>query len=129
VHGLGSAGTPPDEVKRLEESIPDLILSRNLFGVDLSKEAVEITQLALWIQSARKGRTLADLSRNILHGNSLVSDKAVDPAALDWHAAFPSVFAGAGGGGFSCVIGNPPWERVKLEECEFFYTTNPEIST
>jgi hypothetical protein len=23
-------------------------------------------------------------------------------------------------GGFSCVVGNPPWERVKLQEQEFF---------
>jgi hypothetical protein len=24
------------------------------------------------------------------------------------------------GGGFSCVVGNPPWERVKLQDKEFF---------
>jgi type I restriction-modification system DNA methylase subunit len=33
------------------------------------------------------------------------------------HLAFPDVFAR---GGFDVVIGNPPWERVKLQEKEFF---------
>lgn len=83
VHGLGGAGVSPAELAPIEDAIPDLILNHNLYGVDLSREGVEITQLALWIRSARKGKTLADLSQHIIHGNSLVSDKAVDPHALD----------------------------------------------
>ena len=77
----------------LAEAIPDIILADNLYGVDLSEQAVEITQrLALWIRSARRGTTLADLSRNIVRGNSLVTDPAVDPHALDWGKAFPDLF-------------------------------------
>ncbi|MBS0436169.1 MAG: N-6 DNA methylase [Proteobacteria bacterium] len=34
-----------------------------------------------------------------------------------WPLAFPQVFAQ---GGFDCVLGNPPWERIKLQEEEFF---------
>lgn len=57
-------------------------------------------------------------------------------APLHWHVAFPSVFragdpeAGEHGwaGGFDCVLGNPPWERVKLQEKEFFAATAPEIA-
>ena len=49
-----------------------------------------------------------------------------------WHLEFPGIFtvpdsdtagvdAGTGWhGGFSCVIGNPPWERVKIQDKEFF---------
>ena len=37
-----------------------------------------------------------------------------------WHLAFPEVFEGGGVGGFDCVLGNPPWERVKLQEKEWF---------
>ena len=36
----------PTEVATIEDAIPDLILNQNLYGVDLSQEAVEITQLA-----------------------------------------------------------------------------------
>lgn len=125
VHGLGGAGVPAAELAAIEDTIPDLILSNNLYGVDLSREGVEITQLALWIRSARVGKTLMDLSTHIVHGNSLVTDPAVDPHALDWARAFPQVFAA---GGFSCIIGNPPWERVKLEEREFFGIGSPEIA-
>ena len=116
---------PAADVAKLEDTIPDDILNHNLFGVDLSQEAVEITQLALWIRSARRGKTLADLSKHIIHGNSLVSDPAVDPKALDWHKAFPAIFGDGSPGGFSCVVGNPPWERVKVQDREFFSLTDP----
>ena len=48
-----------------------------------------------------------------------------------WHLAFPEVFEGGGErggvGGFDCVLGNPPWERVKLQEKEWFAERSPEI--
>ena len=56
------------------------------------------------------------------------------------HIAFPAVFrtptAGedaespeaSWGGGFSVVLGNPPWERVKLQEKEWFAVRAPEIA-
>jgi hypothetical protein len=42
-----------------------------------------------------------------------------------WHLAFPHVFER---GGFDVVLGNPPWERVKLQEQEFFSTHDPKIA-
>jgi hypothetical protein len=42
-----------------------------------------------------------------------------------YHLEFPEVFEK---GGFDCLLGNPPWERVKLEEKEFFSVKSPEIS-
>jgi hypothetical protein len=112
----------------LRNKVSDSILHYNLFGVDLSPEAVEITQLALWLRSASKDKSLADLSKNIVCGNSLISDTAVDSRALDWHKAFPDVFSRPNPG-FDCVIGNPPWERIKLQEREFFDTTAPNIAS
>jgi hypothetical protein len=31
-------------------------------------------------------------------------------------------------GGFDVVLGNPPWERIKLQEQEFFAPCDPEIA-
>ncbi len=57
-----------------------------------------------------------------------------------WHLAFPEVFrvpakgekteseALGWSGGFDVVLGNPPWERVKLQEQEFFAARSPEIA-
>jgi hypothetical protein len=58
---------------------------------------------------------------------------------FQWHLEFPEIFQvdnqssgiiGPEGwaGGFSCVVGNPPWERVKLQEQEFFASRDPEIA-
>ncbi len=115
-----------EEAGEIGRRYPDWILADNLFGVDLSTESVEITQLALWIRSARKGTPLSDLSRNIICGNSLVADGGVHSRAMNWKDTFPGVFKN---GGFDCVIGNPPWERMKLQEREFFALSSPKIAS
>ena len=46
-------------------------------------------------------------------------------AFLHWHLAFPDVHTR---GGFDLVLGNPPWEKVKLSEKEFFAARAPEIA-
>ena len=42
-----------------------------------------------------------------------------------WPLEFPEVFEV---GGFDCVLGNPPWERIKLQEKEFFASQSAEIA-
>ncbi|WP_376704203.1 N-6 DNA methylase [Mesorhizobium sp. ISC25] len=42
-----------------------------------------------------------------------------------WPVEFPDIM---GKGGFDIVIGNPPWERVKLQEEEFFAAPAPDIA-
>ena len=115
-----------EDFDKLRQEISDHILCENLHGVDLSEQAVEITRLALWLRSAKEAKPLADLSENIVCGNSLVSDPEIDPLALDWESTFPKAFSD---GGFDCVIGNPPWERMKLQEREFFDAASPEIAS
>lgn len=46
--------------------------------------------------------------------------------ALHWPLEFPDIMQR---GGFDVVIGNPPWERVKLQEQEFFALRDNEIAT
>lgn len=44
---------------------------------------------------------------------------------LHWPLAFPAEMAR---GGFDVVIGNPPWERIKLQEQEFFVARAPQVA-
>ena len=51
---------------------------------------------------------------------------------LHWEAAFPGVWHDWQDdepvGGFDAVIGNPPWDRIKLQEVEWFATRSPELA-
>ena len=51
---------------------------------------------------------------------------------LHWQAAFPGVWTdweNAGhSGGFDAVIGNPPWDRMKLQQVEWFAARRREIA-
>ena len=51
---------------------------------------------------------------------------------LHWEAAFPGVWrdwqSGRPEGGFDAVIGNPPWDRIKLQEVEWFATRASDIA-
>ena len=51
---------------------------------------------------------------------------------LHWEAAFPGVWKqwqdSHPRGGFDAVIGNPPWDRIKLQEVEWFATRAPELA-
>ncbi|MAG36468.1 MAG: hypothetical protein CL878_09525, partial [Dehalococcoidia bacterium] len=50
---------------------------------------------------------------------------ALDYRFFHWPLEFPEVFDQ---GGFDVVLGNPPWERIKLQEKEFFAGRAPEIA-
>ncbi|MDO3624181.1 N-6 DNA methylase [Ralstonia pseudosolanacearum] len=47
-------------------------------------------------------------------------------SVFHWWLAFPHV---AAQGGFSVMLGNPPWERIKLQEEEFFATRSPLVAS
>ena len=44
-----------------------------------------------------------------------------------WWTAFPTAFAGSAPG-FDAVVGNPPWDRIKLQEVEWFAEREPAIA-
>ncbi len=51
---------------------------------------------------------------------------------LHWEVAFPGVWRrwqdNHPEGGFDAVIGNPPWDRIKLQEVEWFATRSAELA-
>ena len=73
-----------------------------------------------------------DLNREVkgMVGRPGVEERAAESAErhgfFHWHTAFAEVMAKRGG--FDVVLGNPPWERIKLQEKEFFATRSPRIA-
>lgn len=46
---------------------------------------------------------------------------------LHWELAFPTLWQD-GRGGFDAIIGNPPWDVMKLQEIEWFAERRPQIA-
>jgi hypothetical protein len=83
-------------------------------------------------QGSIDGITSADVRRVAEQGAAgLTADQLREVQRLreryrffHWPLEFPDVLPG----GFSCVIGNPPWERIKLQEQEYFAHRAPDIA-
>ena len=121
---------------RLTTAEKKRILLNNIYGVDIDRQAVEVTKLSLLLKvlegeteesigqqlSFWRQRALPDLGANIKCGNSLIGPdyfqgqllpdeeglRRVNP--FDWEAEFPEAMAA---GGFDVVIGNPPYIRIQ----------------
>ena len=115
---------------RLTTQLKRRILLENVYGVDLDAQAVEVSQLSLYLkmlegenrESLRaqtelfeKEPLLPALDKNILCGNSIIGADGlalddIEPlSAFDWDYQFPRIHES---GGFDCVIGNPPYLNV-----------------
>lgn len=66
--------------------------------------------------------------QSLLLGSAIDAAKAV--RAFHWPLEFPQIFYPGTGhrSGFDLAIGNPPWERIKLAEQEFFAVRAPDIA-
>ena len=57
---------------------------------------------------------------------------AAEERFLNWQVAFPGIWQDWEEprlrGGFDAVIGNPPWDRIKLQQVEWFAARRPEIA-
>jgi hypothetical protein len=123
---------------RLSTAERKRILLNNLYGVDIDRQAVEVTKLNLLLKCMegdvwpglvrdRKlihDRVLPNIDGNIKCGNSLIGPDyfsghlVIDPEEerrvnpFDWPKEFPAIMQA---GGFDCVIGNPPYVPVTAD--------------
>lgn len=67
------------------------------------------------------------LESNIIHPQVCAQAEALayEQRFFHWQLEFPEVFER---GGFDVVLGNPPWERIKLQEQEFFFVRDLDIA-
>jgi hypothetical protein len=126
----------PAGVWRLTTAEKKRILLNNIYGVDIDRQAVEVTKLSLLLKvledesdetltqqmSLFQERALPNLDSNIKCGNSLIGPECFSGQLLpntdelrrinpfDWAREFPQAIAA---GGFDCIIGNPPYIRIQ----------------
>ena len=144
---LFAASTLTAEVNALEQLSDD-----TLDGIDVKRNAWTVANtharhstlarladtyvaafLAPKVVDAQKTIPLSGYLWALLRGQGAV-DPDLDSAAdricrtysvFHWWLAFPQV---AAKGGFSVMLANPPWERIKLQEEEFFATRSPLVA-
>ncbi len=102
----------------------DLYISANFymaaFFTSRVATATDAMPLTEHVWRAAGGDTPAD---HLRRGATQTSEKV---SAFHWFIEFPEIMERDGG--FDVVIGNPPWERIKLQEQEFFAARSPAIA-
>lgn len=118
-----------EALKALQRATPLVpaseILRTSIFGVDIDSGAVELCRLLLQLASIDLGchpAMMPDLSSNIRSGNSLLSPDdfpqfdasgTLEKQAFSFEESFPEIMAQ---GGFTCVLGNPPYGLSRGEQ-------------
>ena len=109
----------------------------------IEKSAVEVGAISGWLTGrfgdpiriatgeadVEGGGADAEAFRSVL---SRALRLAGEERFLHWQVAFPGVWqdwqSAERQGGFDAVIGNPPWDRMKLQQVEWFAARRPEIA-
>lgn len=112
------------EVTRKYRRLADAATARH-FGLDIDDE----TWAALVRHESAGGFDLPQFAELMERAAAL----AAEHRFFHWELEFPEVFFDRYGrvpedAGFDAVIGNPPWERIKLQENEFFSARDPKIA-
>lgn len=121
-------------------AITGMILSNNIWGVDINPASVEITQLSLWLHTAQADKPLSSLRRTIQCGNSLIDSRFYERRRLDDAEERERIntFDWAGDfepGSFDAVIGNPPYvklqnfRKVHADMADWLMQSSPYRST
>lgn len=88
------------------EDVRREILHNCIYGIDLNPLAVELAKFSLWMYSVRKDAELEPLADQMLCADSLIDDSKISKH-------FSEVKKN---GGFTAVVGNPPYVNTFLLE-------------
>jgi hypothetical protein len=140
-------------VADLPETTPDEVHTKEARYISLRdgsdwkkvKAACDLWTAAFFVPLSAETKPAAPTTRNVwdaiagrlLQGRvtALVTALVEDELFFHWPLEFPEVFAvggasesGSAKAGFDVMLGNPPWERIKLQEREFFATRDRAIA-
>ncbi len=104
-------------------------LSRASRGIPPSSAEIGEGSSAQPTPNQRKPESTDPAFTTLLNQSKSIAKKE---SFLHWEAAFPGVWRHwqnqTPEGGFDAVIGNPPWDRIKLQEVEWFATRDPDLA-
>lgn len=122
------AGIKGKKVSELDQFERLPILTNNIYGIDLDRQAVDIARLNLLLRAVARRELLPSLEQNIQQGNSLIQgdeqllrshfgDAWEQEFPTNWERRFPGVMKK---GGFDIVIGNPPYVKEYVNRRPFW---------
>ena len=149
-YGIQFKRNDTDELLRLREVLNNR-KQEEVADVDLAEEEhhkleimerkfkdwlmADVWTSAFFIEKTELDQTLypTNVTLENLRENQPVNDALIDKVLktadhynfFHYHLKFPEVFEK---GGFDCLLGNPPWEKINLEDKEFFAIRKPSIS-
>jgi hypothetical protein len=98
-------------------------------GLAFSRTAGEPEVLNAWLRELVDTGNVTGSNRDTAEPHRKRGEKA---GAFCWELAFPEVFFDDAGqrradAGFSCILGNPPWDKIKPERDGFYLAYEPLI--
>ena len=88
------------------------VIKKNIYGVDITEQAVEIAKLSVFLKLASSDAKLPTASNTIKTGNSL-TESGLTENPFVWKREFPDVFDD---GGFDVVVTNPPYFNIEKDD-------------
>jgi hypothetical protein len=141
VSALPQLAAATDELSAMRDDTPEQVRRKRERYERQRNEVSFLRQLeacnlwtAAFFQPLRKGRPIITTETVLTHleGREVTGDLlglaeelAQQHWFFHWPLEFPEVFAQ---GGFDVVLSNPPWERIKLQEEEFFAARDRDIA-
>ena len=108
-----------------------VILESYLLGVYGDPVQIALGKIAPLANGNKSEKTKADaqsFTQMLAQARELIGEERF----LNWQVAFPGVWtdweSSGLSGGFDAIIGNPPWDRMKLQQVEWFAARRREIA-
>ncbi len=129
---IEALGQKPDDAYSLMAQGPTSLATSSPCSKEESRVEDEVSPSPLKGEGRGEGENFTRPSpafTNLWRNARAIADRE---GFLHWEAAFPGVWQhwqnAHPDGGFDAVIGNPPWDRIKLQEVEWFATRAPDLA-
>ena len=117
------------EVLRItRDAASDLVYLADLYTAYLMDSSISAgTYKELFEKLAGGKAAITSLNSSLMGAFASVMEHRITHQFFHWPLEFPDVFEPGAPGGFSAIVGNPPWDIVKPNSQEFFSDYDPSF--